>query len=224
MLGVPTDKASFMRSLTALSLFCATALCARAQSPAPSDTAKRVQYGLILGVALSGLTISEAHQGDGGWAYASSSSGTSPYFGFFARRSITRSTHVGMQAVFDLKGDDGAGYSIAFLQFPLQLEYTPFAPRGDGRWVRPLLIAGGSAGVRLRANGGTGYYGAIRPFELSALAGLGVEAHFRSRDWVQLGIVMQRGLTDLQPRAGTTMTSFSLAAYIKAHPGAMRLY
>ncbi|MFA6167663.1 MAG: hypothetical protein WC700_13675 [Gemmatimonadaceae bacterium] len=210
-----------MRLFPAVALLCATALSARAQSPEPSNGSGRVQFGLVGGIAMTGLSVSYADQGDG--IASGSGNGTSPYFGLFARRTLLPSVHVGLMAVFDLKGDDGARYAIPFVQFPLQVEYTPFAPRGDGRWVRPVLIAGGSAGVRLRADGGTDYYSAIRPFELSALAGLGVEAHFRSRDWVQLGIVAHHGLTDLQPTPGKT-SSFSVAAFIKAHPGAMRRY
>ena len=212
---------SGMRPLLAAVLFCATAQSARAQSPVPSTASGRVQFGPILGIAMTGLSVSSYEPGDG-WS-SGSGNGTSPYFGLFARRTVLPSVHLGLQAVFDLKGDDGARYAIPFVQFPLQVEYTPFAPRGDGRWVRPVLIAGYSAGVRLRADGGTGYYGAIRPFELSALVGLGVEAHFCTRDWVQLGVVTHRGLTDLQRRAGKT-SSFSLAAFIKVHPGAMRRY
>ncbi|MHB0964243.1 MAG: hypothetical protein ACYC5V_13660 [Gemmatimonadaceae bacterium] len=210
-----------MRLFPVVALVCATAFTIRAQSPEPSTASGRVQFGPILGIANTGLSVSYVDQGDG--FTSGSGNGTSPYFGLFARRSFTPSVHVGLQAVFDLKGDDGARYAIPFVQFPLQVEYTPFAPRGDGRWVRPVLIAGGSAGVRLRADGGTEHYSAIRPFELSAVAGIGVEAHFRSRDWVQLGVVTHRGLTDLQRQAGET-SSFSLALYIKAHPGAMRQY
>ncbi|MDP1889552.1 MAG: hypothetical protein Q8K55_01565 [Gemmatimonadaceae bacterium] len=208
-----------MRLFPALALCCTTALSAHAQSPEPSPASGRVQFGLILGIAKTGLSVSYDEPGEG--FCCGSGNGTSPYIGLFARRTLTPSVHVGLQGVFDLKGDDGARYSIPYVQFPLQVEYTPFAPRDKARWVRPVLIAGGSAGVRLNAHGGTGYYSAMRPFEFSALAGLGVEAHFRSRDWVQLGIVAHRGLTDLQPEPGKT-SSFSVAAYIKAHPGAMR--
>lgn len=154
-------------------------------------------------------------------ATAWSAPAQSPYFGLSARRSLTPSVHAEVQAVFDRKGDGGAGYSIPFLQFPLLLEYTPFAPRGNGRWVRPVFIGGGSAGVRLRGKGGTGSWSSIRAGELSAVLGLGVEAHFRSRDWVQLALVARPGLTDLQPQPGKS-TSMSAAVYIKAHPGAMR--
>lgn len=210
-----------MRRFSVFALLCATAWSASAQSPEPSNAPRRVQFGPILGIAMTGLSVSDDDPGD---EFSSSSgNGTSAYFGLFARRTLVPSVHLGLQAVFDLKGDDGAGYSIAFMQIPLQVEITPFAPRGDGLWVRPVLIAGGSAGVRLSAAGGSGYYASIRPFEFSAVVGLGVEAHFRSRDWVQLGIVTHQGLTDLQPKPGTT-SSFSLAAYIKAHPGAMRRY
>ena len=208
-----------MRLFPAVALFCATALSARAQSPDSSGTSGRVQFGPILGIAMTGLSVSYY---DDGWS-SGSGNGTSPYFGLFARRTVLPSVHLGLQAVFDLKGDDGARYAIPFLQFPLQVEYTPFAPRGDGRWVRPVLLAGYSVGVRLRADGGEEHYAAIRPFELSALVGLGVEAHFRTRDWVQLGVVTHHGLTDLQRQPGKT-SSFSLALYIKAHPGAMRRY
>lgn len=210
-----------MRLFPALALCCAAAVPASAQSPEPSNAPRRVQFGPVLGIAMTGLSVSDDDPGDG--VSSVSGNGTSAYFGLFARRTLLPSVHLGLQAVFDLKGDDGARYAIPFVQFPLQVEYTPFAPPGEGRWVRPVLIAGYSAGVRLRTDGGTEHYSAIRPFELSAVVGLGVEAHFRSRDWVQLGIVAHRGLTDLQQQPGTT-SSFSLAAYIKAHPGAMRRY
>lgn len=210
-----------MRFRSVLAIFCATAWSAPAQSPQPPATTSRVQIGLILGIATSGLTVSERHlPGDDGFL-SSSSYGTSPYFGLSARRSLTPSMHAEVQAVFDRKGDDGAGYSIPFIQFPLVLEYTPFAPRGDGRWVRPVFIGGGSTGVRLRRDGGTEYWSSIRAGELSAVLGLGVEVHFRSRDWVQLAVVARPGLTDLQPQPGKT-TSMSATVYIKAHPGAMR--
>ncbi len=208
-----------MRLLETLLLSCALAVSARAQSPAPADSSSRTQFGLIAGIAMTGLSVSDVSH-DGG-VVSASGNGTSPYFGLFARRSLTPSVHAAVQAVFDLKGDDGAGYTIPFLQLPVQVEYTPFAPRAAGRWVRPVLFTGVSAGVRLQPGGGAGYYASIRPFELSALLGFGVEAHFRSRDWVQLGLAAQRGLTDLQPKPGTT-TSFSVAAFVKAHPGAMR--
>ncbi len=204
-----------MRILSPVVLVCAVAATAGAQSPSPSP---RVQLGPILGIAMTGLSVSYADPADG--FSSGSGNGTSPYFGIFARRSLTPSMHLGLQGVFDLKGDDGARYSIPYVQFPLQLEVTPFAPAGARRWVRPVLIAGGSAGVRLRRSGG-GDYAAIRPFEFSLVAGLGLEAHFRSRDWVQLGIVTHHGLTDLQPAPGST-SSFSLALFVKAHPGALR--
>ena len=199
--------------------FSLVAGAARAQTPESAGSPSRVQSGVILGIAMTGLSVSNADE-TSGWTTGSGNA-TSPYVGFFVRRSLTPSTHASAQAVFDLKGDDGARYAIPYVQLPLQLEVTPFAPRGAARWVRPVLIAGGSGGIRLSSNGGAGPYQAMRPFEFSVLAGLGVEAHFRTRDWVQIGFVAQHGLTDLQPGPGKT-SSFSVAAYVKAHPGAMR--
>jgi hypothetical protein len=208
-----------MRRAITRGLILCSAVALHAQAPQSTPAAARLQFGPILGIAASGLSHASGQPGD---VASTSGNGTSPYVGLFARRSLTRSLHAEVQTVFDLKGDDGANYAIGFLQVPLLLQYTPLAPRRVGTWVRPVLIGGASAGVRLRANGGRGTeYDAIRPFELSLVAGLGVEAHFRSKDWVQLAVVMHNGLTDLQPQPGTT-TGYAFAAYVKAHPGAMR--
>lgn len=209
-----------MQRLITLGLILCSAVALHAQETQSTPSASRLQFGPILGIAASGLTQSFPGQTEG--FTSGSGNGTSPYVGLFARRSLTRSLHAEVQTVFDLKGDDGARYAIGFLQVPLLLQYTPLAPRRVGTWVRPVLIGGASAGVRLRTNGGRGTeYDAIRPFELSLVAGLGVEAHFRSKDWVQLAVVMHNGLTDLQPQPGKT-TGYAFAAYVKAHPGAMR--
>ncbi len=205
-----------MRIFGLVAAFGLATITVEAQVAPPAPDSGRIEVGPILGIASSG-TATSWHGG----ASSTGNRGTVPYVGVFMRGRLTRSVHTELQAVYTVIADDGADFSMPFLQLPLVLEILPFSPRRATRYVRPVFMLGGSAGLRLSPNGGTAYWGQIRPVELSAMFGLGVEVHLSSADWIQLLGQVKAGLTDLSASPGRT-TSNLLIATVKFHPASRR--
>lgn len=206
-----------MRILIVLVLLGAVRSSTHAQPASPSPRPNGIEMGPVLGISSSGFS----HSSTGGGGGATGNRGTAPYLGIYARRPLSHSARAELQIAFEVKSDDGDNTSIPFLQFPVAVEFLPFAPRRRGSYVRPVFIAGGSAGVRLSANGRSGSWGTIRAGEISAIFGLGVEAHSSSTDWIQVAVRLHAGLSDLGASPGRT-TSNLLVAYVKFHPASRR--
>ena len=200
-----------MRLAVLAAAFALTARTASAQEAPPTADSSRLQIGTILGISNSGFSQSVGRIGG-----ASGKRGTGPYVGLFARRKVARDVNAELELAFEVKSDGGDGFSMPYLQLPVVVEYLPFSPRRMSHWVRPVILLGGSAGVRLHANGGSGEWAPLRAGELSVMLGLGVTTHLASTDWFQLLLRLQSSVSDLSASPGRTSSNL-LVAYVKLH-------
>jgi len=208
-----------MRHALVSVLLVAAASTAGAQSVASSrspDASRHLEFGPMIGWTSSGFVDTYPGSNISG---QTGNRGHAIWGGAYARQPLARGLHAELQLAFEIKADNGANLSMPFLQLPLVVEYLPFAPRRGRAFVRPVLIAGASAGLRLGDGSVPDWWGRPRAGELSAVFGLGVEAHSKSTGWMQLAMRVQAGRSDLSAAPGRT-TSNLLVFYIKAHPDA----